>query len=74
MNNYAPKYMQLLVSKLGNIVIKKQTVVSVSRELNISRQTVHKYLARYRRFGEDGINKCQTKKDINQLIIKLQKR
>lgn len=62
MNQFDPRYMQLLVSKLDNIVNKRQTVVSVAKELAISRQTVHKHLCRYRRFGEDGISKMQSKK------------
>jgi len=54
--------MQLLVSKLDNIVNKKQTVVSVARELNVSRQTIHKHLIRYKRFGGDGIKQAQIRK------------
>lgn len=62
MNQFDPRYMQLLVSKLEGITQNKQSVVSVAKELNISRQTVHKHLLRYRRFGEDGIRHIQTKK------------
>jgi len=40
---------------------REQSVVSVALEMNLSRQTIHKHLARYRRFGEDGIRKAQTK-------------
>jgi transposase InsO family protein len=59
MNQFDPRYMQLLVSKLEKIIAKEKTVVSVARELNISRQTIHKHLVRYRRFGEDGIRRIQ---------------
>lgn len=62
MNYFDPRYMQLLVSKLERIIKKKQTVVSVAQELNVSRQTIHKHLLRYRRFGEDGIRQAQTVK------------
>ena len=62
MNQFDPRYMQLLVSKLNRITKKEQTVVSIAREMNISRQTVHKHLLRYRRFGEDGIRRAQTKR------------
>ena len=62
MNQFDPRYMQLLVSKLENIIKKKQTVVAVARELNVSRQTIHKHLLRYHRFGEDGIRQAQTKR------------
>lgn len=62
MNYFDPRYMQLLVSKLDNIVKKKQTVVSVAFEMSVSRQTIHKHLIRYRRFGEDGIRRAQFKR------------
>ena len=62
MNQFDPRYMQLLVSKLNNIINKKQTVVSIANELHVSRQTIHKHLIRYRRFGEDGIKRIQTNK------------
>jgi transposase InsO family protein len=62
MNQFDPRYMQLLVSKLENIIHKRQTVVSVAREMSLSRQTIHKHLARYKRFGEDGIRRFQTKR------------
>jgi transposase InsO family protein len=62
MNQFNPRYMQLLVSKLENIIQGRQTVVLVAKELAISRQTIHKHLLRYRRFGEDGIRRAQTKR------------
>jgi transposase InsO family protein len=62
MNQFDPRYMQLLVSKLDNIIKKKQNVISVAREMGLSRQTIHKHLARYKRFGEDGIRQAQTVK------------
>jgi transposase InsO family protein len=55
MNAYEPKYMQLQLQKLENIIHKKQTVTSVAKEMFVSRQTVHKWLVRYKRFGADGI-------------------
>ena len=62
MNQFDSRYMQLLVSKLENILKKQQTVVSVAKDLNVSRQTIHKHLCRYKRFGEDGIRRIQSKK------------
>jgi transposase InsO family protein len=55
MNTYDPRYMQLQQEKLDNIINKKQTVVAVSIEMAVSRQTIHKWLLRYKRFGIDGI-------------------
>lgn len=63
MNQFDPRYMQLLISKLESIVEKKKSVVSVAHELNVSRQTIHKHLARYRRFGEDGIRRVQVERN-----------
>jgi transposase InsO family protein len=62
MNYFDPRYMQLLVSKLDRIIKKEQTVISAARELSVSRQTIHKHLARFRRFGEDGIRRAQAKR------------
>ncbi len=62
MNQFDPRYMQLLVSKLEKIIQKQQSVVSTARELNLSRQSIHKHLARYRRFGEDGLRKHQARR------------
>jgi transposase InsO family protein len=82
MNQFDPRYMQLLVSKLDNITSGKQSVVSVAKELNVTRQTIHKHLLRYRRFGEDGIRQTQSRKrggpasnrtsqEVEQCIIQL---
>ena len=54
MNQFDPRYMQLLVSKLDNIINKRQTVVSVAQEVSVSRQTIHKHLVRYRGLGMNG--------------------
>jgi transposase InsO family protein len=85
MNQFDPRYMQLLVSKLNNIDTGKQTVVSVAKELSVSRQTIHKHLLRYKRFGEDGIRQIQARKrsgpahnrtseEVEQCIIQLAKK
>lgn len=55
MNSYDVRYMQLQQEKLNNIINKKQTVIAVAKELSVSRQVVHKWLCRYRRFGLNGI-------------------
>ena len=62
MNQFDPRYMQLLISKLESIITKEKTVVLAARELNVSRQTIHKHLIRYKRFGEDGLRLAQTRK------------
>jgi hypothetical protein len=36
MNQFDPKYMQLLIFKLENVIKKRQTVVSVARDMNVS--------------------------------------
>lgn len=62
MNYFDPRYMQLLISKLEKIVRKEQSVVFVAHEMSLSRQTIHKHLIRYKRFGEDGIRQAQGKR------------
>lgn len=55
MNIFDPRYMDLQVNKLENVINKRQSVVSVAAEMSVSRQTIHKWLARYKRFGPDGL-------------------
>ncbi len=59
MNCHDTRYMQLQQEKLDNIINKKQTVVAVANELAVSRQTVYKWLCRYKRFGIEGVTKKQ---------------
>ena len=55
MNQYDPRYMLLQEEKLKEIMVKQKTATSVARELSVSRQTIHKWLSRYKRFGRDGL-------------------
>jgi len=55
MNSYDPRYMMLQEEKLKRIITKQQTVTSVAQELNTSRQTIHKWLSRYKRYGIQGL-------------------
>lgn len=55
MNAFDPRYMLLQEEKLKNILSKQATVVAVAQELSVSRQTIHKWLARYKRFGTEGL-------------------
>jgi transposase InsO family protein/predicted DNA-binding protein YlxM (UPF0122 family) len=76
--------MQLKEQKLKHIINKKLSVTEVSKELNISRQTIHKWLNRYKRFGIDGLilkkkTGCQkahnrTSTEIEQLVINISKK
>jgi transposase InsO family protein len=47
--------MLLQEEKLKEIIVKQKTVKAVASELSVSRQTIHKWLSRYRRFGTDGL-------------------
>ena len=47
--------MQLKETKLKSIINKEKTVVMVACELNVSRQSIHKWLNRYKRYGIDGL-------------------
>ena len=85
MNTYDPRYMQLQQEKLDNIINKKQTVVSVAKDMSVSRQTVHKWLLRYKRYGIEGIVRKRGKKknkpahnrtpeSLEQCVIRLAKK
>ena len=55
MNPHDSKYMLLKQEKLKNIMCKQATASAVAKDLNVSRQTIHKWLLRYKRFGLDGL-------------------
>lgn len=55
MNSFDARYMELRITKLEAILNKEKTAVEVSEELAVTRQTVHRWLCRYKRFGRDGL-------------------
>jgi transposase-like protein len=55
MNTFDSKYMALKEEKLLKILSKEKKVSEVARELEVSRQSVHKWLLRYKRFGITGL-------------------
>jgi transposase len=73
--------MQLKEQKLKQIINKEKTVVAVSKELSVSRQSIHKWLSRYKRYGIDGLiskkkTGCKkahnrTSPEIEQLVINI---
>jgi len=81
MNSFDSQYMSLKETKLREIIQKAKTVTVVASELNVSRQSVHKWLSRYKRFGIDGL--CAVKKknhtvahnrtspEIEQLVVNI---
>lgn len=83
MNHYDPRYMQLQQEKLENIIRKKQSVSSASKELSVSRKTMYQWLYRYKQYGIDGLLPKKRKKgsvahnrtceDVEQRIISLAK-
>ena len=54
--------MELKENKLKEIINKEKTVTKVAEELEVSRQSIHKWLRRYRRFGVDGLIVTRKKK------------
>ncbi len=84
MNTYDSQYMQLKENKLKQIINKEKTVVVVAKELAVSRQSVHKWLSRYKRFGIDGLiirKKTGCKKahnrtslEVERLVIQISKK
>ena len=73
--------MNLKEIKLQEIINKTRTVTAVSAELSVSRQTIHKWLARYKRFGIDGllvvkkknhgIAHNRTSTEVEQLVVNI---
>ena len=55
MNVYDPRYMELQEIKIGQIIRKEKKVTEAANELGVTRQTMHKWLARYKRFGLAGL-------------------
>jgi transposase InsO family protein len=73
--------MLLKETKLKQIINKEKTVTSVAQELSVSRQSIHKWLNRYNRFGIDGLIQKKktgqktahnrTSPEIEQLVINI---
>lgn len=73
--------MLLKEKKLQEIINKEKTAIEVARELSVSRQTIHQWLCRYRRFGTDGLLAKPRKKypsahnrtppEIEQLVVNI---
>lgn len=73
--------MNLKETKLQEIINKTKTVTAVSAELAVSRQTIHKWLSRYKHFGIDGllvvekknhgIAHNRTSAEVEQLVVNI---
>jgi transposase InsO family protein len=83
MNKYDNRYLMLQEEKLSQIIKKKKKITLVAKEFSVSRQTIHKWLNRYKRFGADGLRRQKRKSanspanrtslEIEQLVINLAK-
>jgi len=84
MNNFDPRYLMLQEKKLNQIIKRRKTIVDIAKEFNVTRQTIHKWLNRYKRFGIAGLIKQKrknnhyvphnkTSKETEQTVIKLAK-
>jgi len=81
MNKFDSKYLMLQEDKLNQIIKKQSKVTSVALELGVTRQTIHKWLSRYKRFGIEGLIQRKRKTfssphnktsiELEQLIINL---
>lgn len=84
MNSFDSRYMALKEQKLKQIINKEKTATSVAKELAVSRQSVHKWLCRYRRFGIEGLatqkkTGCKnahnrTSPEVEQLVVNISKK
>jgi len=61
MNKYDNRYLMLQEEKLTQIIEKQKKATAVAKEFNVSRQTIHKWLNRYKRFRIDGLRKQKRK-------------
>ena len=55
MNKFDAKYMSLKEKKLKQVINKEKTIIKIAEELAVSRQSIHKWLNRYKRFGIEGL-------------------
>jgi predicted transcriptional regulator len=62
MNKYDNRYLILQTQKLTQIIKKQSKVTDIAQEFNVFRQTIHKWLNRYKRFGTAGLIKQKRKK------------
>ena len=81
MNKYDNRYLMLQTDKLTQIIKKQRKVTEVAKEFNVTRQTIHKWLNRYQRYGIDGLRKTRrkyshiphnkTSEEVEQLVVNL---
>ena len=81
MNKYDNRYLMLQEEKLTQIIEKQSKVTGIAQEFNVSRQTIHKWLNRYKRFGVSGLVRQKrkyspaahnrTSPELEQLVINL---
>lgn len=84
MNKYDNRYLMLQEEKLKEIINKTKKVTEVAKDFKTTRQTIHKWLNRYKRYGISGLIKNKRKQgtyaphnktspEVEQLIINLAK-
>lgn len=81
MNKYDNRYLMLQEEKLTQIISQQKKITAIAEEFHVSRQTIHKWLNRYKRFGTDGLRRQKRKRqgsphnrtspEVEQLVINL---
>jgi transposase InsO family protein len=81
MNKYDNRYLMLQEEKLTQIIEKQAKATEIAQEFNVSRQTIHKWLSRYKKFGAAGLIRQKRRRaytahnrtapELEQLIINL---
>ena len=84
MNKHDVNYLKLKENKLLSIISKEKKVIEVAEEMCVTRNTIHKWLVRYNRFGIDGLierRKCKrgipynkTPEEIEDIVVSLAKK
>ncbi|TRZ77702.1 hypothetical protein D4R87_02245 [bacterium] len=65
MNKYDNRYLMLQEEKLTEIINKEKKVTEVAKEFEVTRQTIHKWLNRYERYGIAGLIKGKRKQRVS---------
>ena len=61
MNTYSKAYLMLKKQKIEQILGKEKKLQDAAKEMNVSRQTMSKWVHRYRRFGENSLEPSKRK-------------
>lgn len=65
MNKYDNRYIMLQEEKILQIIEKEKKVTEIAEEFKVTRQTIHEWLNRYKRYGIAGLMRQKRKQSTN---------